>query len=227
MPVNHKLKTVFIHIPKCAGTSITQMLDMTTIDQLFFCGSPTMYPSTHKNFSDKFSLFEYSKLIVKPPQHFTYREVSKILGSEIMSNYYVFSVVRNPYSRLTSAFNKAAKRYAGQSGFSSFEEFVNTQLSLPEYNRVSKFQGHLEPQTSYLINDSNNLTSFNNIFKFENLTECFTKISEIYPGIPTVHANPSPEIYDYKTYYTEELASIVYNFYKNDFDHFSYSPSIN
>lgn len=226
MPVNHKLKTVFIHIPKCAGTSITQMLDMTTLEQLFFCGSPNMYTLTHKIYADKFSLFEYSKLIVRPPQHFFLKEVSKILGNEVMNSYYVFSVVRNPYSRIVSAFNRALQRYAGQSGFDSFENFVETQLVLPEYQRISKFQGHLETQTSYLKNNDGNLDSIKKIFKFENLEECYAKITEIYPNVPFLHANASPEEYNYKTFYTDDLANKVYAFYKDDFDNFGYSPSL-
>ena len=227
MPVNHKLKTVFIHIPKCAGTSITQMLDMTTLQQMFFCGAPSMYPLTHKGYSDKFSLFEFSKLVSKPPQHFTFKEVNKILGDDIMGSYYVFTVVRNPYARLASAFNRASQRYAGQQGFGSFEEFVNTQLILPEYNRISKFQGHLETQTSYLKNESGNFDSITKIFKFETLEECYNKILDIYPGVPKLHSNASPEDYDYKTYYTDDIANTVFNFYKDDFVNFDYNTSVN
>ena len=186
-----------------------------------------MYPSTHKSYSDKFSLYEYSKLIVKPPQHFTFREVNRILGNDIMGSYYVFSVVRNPYARLASAFNRSSQRYAGQPGFTSFEDFVNTQLSLPEYNRISKFQGHLETQTSYLKNDSGNFDSITKIFKFENLEECYAKIAEIYPGVPQLHANASPEEYDYRSYYTDTTANTVYEFYRDDFDNFGYSSSVN
>ena len=224
MPINKKLKVLFIHIPKTGGTSISQMLDFSTISNLNYSGSTTKYPALYKVYSDSFSLYDYVKLLTKPPQHFTNIELKKIFGSSI-NDYYKFSVVRNPYQRIASGYNKKLIKNAGSPGYEDLTAFVDKFLKTEPITRSSDFQGHLETQTSFLLDENNVIDPSIEIFKFEDLTKCFDKIRQIYPGIPNRHANASPE-YSYKSLYTDETAAKVYEFYKNDFINFGYSATL-
>lgn len=224
MPLNHKLKVLFIHIPKTGGTSIIQMLDMTTQSQMNYSGNIKRYPIIHKAYLPFFSTGEYSNLLTRPPQHFTLKELKRILGNSV-DDYYKFSVVRNPYARIASEYTKLLGKKAGLPDYESFGSFVNIFLSKSEYERNLIFQGHLETQTSYLIKEDGVIDPSVQIFKLENFNECIAKIQELNPGVPVRHSNSSPS-YDYTSLYTPEIAAKVYEFYKVDFENFGYSATM-
>jgi|19_taG_2_1085344.scaffolds.fasta_scaffold00733_9 hypothetical protein len=74
----HKHKFVFIHIPKCAGTSIENFF----IDSLNLKRKDHVYWDDNKN---------------QWAQHFTIRELPELEG------YFKFAFVRNPWDRVVSA----------------------------------------------------------------------------------------------------------------------------
>ena len=69
-------KLLFIHIPKCAGSSI----------ELFFAGR------------------DWTEINAKT-KHLTAREAVKLYGQETWDKCFTFSVVRNPWARFLSFFN--------------------------------------------------------------------------------------------------------------------------
>jgi hypothetical protein len=230
MPIKKEISTIFIHIPKCAGTSVEKMLDM-SIDDNLYCrsGNKLDYKKTVLNLSkDLFTPNELELFELKPPQHYSLRELSKLLPKETIDLFYKFTIVRNPYSRLVSEyyyskiFNKNLETYPAN----NFNEFAVFWLNQPEKNRISTLFGHLETQTSFLINDQGNLNSINDIFKYENLTPCFDKIQQLYPGVKIVQSNSSHFNGDYRNEYSTETAQLVYNFYKDDFINFGYSENL-
>ena len=121
--------------------------------------------------------------------------------------------------------NKTIVKKAGSPGYENLTAFVDKFLPMEPITRSSSFQGHLETQTSFLLDENNVIDPSIEIFKFEDLNKCFDKIRQIYPGIPNSHANASPE-YSYKSLYTDETAAKVYEFYKSDFINFGYSATL-
>ena len=75
-----KYKCIHIHIPKTAGTSITKALH-----------------------GKDFVLFDTNKKIWR--QHATALETREHYGKEKWDSYFKFSIVRNPFDRLVSAYN--------------------------------------------------------------------------------------------------------------------------
>lgn len=69
-------KLIFIHIPKCAGTSI----------EIFFTG---------RDWVD----------IEPETKHFTAQQTRNFYGREVWDEYFTFSVVRNPWARFLSFFH--------------------------------------------------------------------------------------------------------------------------
>lgn len=224
MPINKKLKVMFIHIPKTGGTSISKMLDFSTLSNLYFRGSSVKYPSMYTEYSQFFNTSEYINLLTRPLQHFTNKELKKIFGSSI-NDYYKFSIVRNPYQKIVSGFNRRQLKNIGLPGFENLNTFIDKFLPMENITRSSRFQGHFETQTSYLLDENNVIDPSIEIFKFEDLTKCFDKIHQICPDIPNCHTNASPK-YNYKTHYTDETAAKVYEFYKEDFINFGYSATL-
>lgn len=82
MVVCHQKKCIFIHIPKCAGTSIEQFIKDHGRNDLQFIG-----------------LYQNRSL-----HHLTAIELKIIIKEQIFHHYYKFSVVRNPYDRLLSEY---------------------------------------------------------------------------------------------------------------------------
>lgn len=223
MPFNKRLKTIFVHIPKCAGTSISKSLDMTTKDNLCYNGSPANYPHLHKIYRPYFSEEEYRYVLRRPPQHFSLREVKKIIGN--VDDYFIFSVVRNPYTKLLSAFLRIKAEWPPVPEFRSLESFFDCFLMMEnnEPKLFNAYNGHVLPQWWFLLNEQGNLDDLDAIYKFENIKECYNKIQELNPGVPFPHSNKGREDQStYDSYYTPQLKEKVYNYYKKDFELFGY-----
>ena len=228
MPVNHRKKVIFVHIPKCAGTSIEKLFGMATREDLF-----TICPWDHKTITNEFLFDErwkFESCAAKNMQHYTFKEISAVLGSEIVSSYDIFSVVRNPYTRIVSDYEYCK---AGRSRLGSlfpcetFVDFVNTQLDLPQFERIKNYDGHLETQSSYLQNDQNDLKSIDTIYRFEEMENVIKDLTIKYslPNIK-IHARGGSYSKNYSEYYSsDEIINKVKTFYAIDFDLFNYDPN--
>lgn len=130
MIINHTHKFVFIHIPKAAGTTVTRALSELTryCDQEI--GGSGLGEAAQTYFAQRFGLRKHSRA----------EEVMKVMGRDSYLSYFRFAFVRNPYTRLASAYH-----------------FLKTWHGLPE-----RFQVQLDPipdLESFL--DSNLWTSAN------------------------------------------------------------------
>ena len=88
MPISHKLKTIFIHIPKNAGESIENALEIYGVEE----NDPT------KRF---WGVINNSIVL----QHLTANDLKNNLSEDIWKNYFKFAVVRNPWSKAVSEYN--------------------------------------------------------------------------------------------------------------------------
>lgn len=210
MPISYTYNTVFIHIPKCAGTTIEKMLGTCTPEEFF----------------------DFKKVPVGNErmllQHSTYLELKTALNIE-WKNFYVFSVVRNPYSRLVSAYTyrKSIILNGSNSELGDFSSFVQ-YLNMEKNTRCNVFNRHLETQSSFLKDETGNISPIIKIFKTEDMKECMSNIKDI-TGVSFSNlywSKRSPISEEYQKVYTPETKEIVYNFYKEDFDNFGYSPEL-
>lgn len=137
-----------------------------------------------------------------------------------------FTFVRNPFARIVSCYrnrvegrNQAFFRYYKIIGLDQdygFDSFVRAISEVPD----EWAERHFASQYFQVYKDGKCLVDF--IGHFENLTEDYKKISDKYGLIPLEHRNASTK-YDYRDFYTEELANLVYERYKIDFDTFGYN----
>lgn len=212
MPISYTYKIVFIHIPKCAGTTIEKIIGTCSPRELF----------SHKPIN------QFGQL--KTPQHMTFAELKSNLEID-WTKFYTFSVIRNPYSRFVSEYNyrkeifTKTKNPAHDPGtFSSFVE----SLQLEPSQRIFKFDGHLETQSSFLKNENNIIDPSIQLFTIENLTPCWAMLEE-KTGIKYANylwSRKSNDSSPYQTFYTNDTKDLIYNFYKEDFDNFGYSQNL-
>ena len=194
MPISHKHKFVFVHIPKTAGTSIEKFFNLYGVN----------------NKGDN-RIFNIDIMFGQNAQHFTYKEILK-KSNKNLSNYFSFSFVRNPWSRMVSEFfwrkhfPKLRKR--------TFKDFV---LKTHEFKDV-----HILPQTIFVLDKGGKqLVDF--IGKTENLQEDFNIVCDKI-GIPQQqlpHKNKTKHKH-YTEYYDDETKQIVAEKYAKDIEYFGY-----
>ena len=125
--ISHQHETIFIHIPKCAGTSIERVF-LDDINVTWQNRGPLL-------------LRKNENLEVGPPRlaHLTCNEYTKFhyISKKLFRKYFKFSICRNPYARTYSLYKYTTSQAI------SFDSFV---LDLKE--KFSKIKTLLVYQTT-------------------------------------------------------------------------------
>ncbi|WP_018995112.1 sulfotransferase family 2 domain-containing protein [Thioalkalivibrio sp. ALJ2] len=99
MIISDRHRFVFVHIPKCAGTSVRQPL--TPFNEWRFAGPPWQLEN------EELGLLDYGHIpLITLRDHFAY-DFNKV------RDYWSFSVVRDPHSRFASSVSQRLKMYGG------------------------------------------------------------------------------------------------------------------
>ena len=161
--------------------------------------------------------------------HRSVRDYKKIYPKATFDSYYKFSIVRNPWDRLYSAYTFLKKGGMNDYDYKfmlkeldtivSFEQFVMEWLNDETiYSYI-----HFIPQLDFLQDEQGNCP-LDFIGRFENLNEDFAEISKsINSKSKLKHLNNTSRKITYKDVYTEEMIIKVSNLYKQDIDFFNYS----
>lgn len=185
--VLEKSKFVFIHVPKTAGVSISTWLQRK-------CKA------------------KYYKKNIHGAKHLDQKRIQKLLLSDEHdpNDYTYFTIVRNPYDRLVSAYHY----YYGKGRMPhTFEEYIKGDW-VHDWGCAKK-QMH-----QYFDYEADNVK----ILRFENLQEDFKQIQnhlEKTGQLPKIRNKSKHE--DYQTYYTDELREIVEERCAKDLKIFEYS----
>ena len=186
-------QSIFIHVPKCAGVSISKVL--------------------------------YGNLA---GGHTTLDGYLNIFEPSAMLSYFKFTIVRNPWDRIVSAFHflkagglKSQDRIWSDRNlgdFSDFNDFVRRWL-----NEESIWQyHHFYPQYHYIC-DIHNKVDLDFIGFFENLDNDFSYIAaKLEKNSKLAKVNSSPRR-DYQSYYDNETRKIVREIYAKDIKLLGYS----
>ncbi len=188
-----KHKTIFIHIPKCAGVSVNQTL----------FGN---LAGGHRSLTEYLDIFE----------------------AESIRNYFKFTIVRNPWDRLVSAyfflkkggFNKRDKNWfddeLGQ--YDNFEQFVTEWVNRENVLRYH----HFRPQTDYMF-DRYRKIFIDFVGFFENLEDDFEYIANQIGVSDRLPQKNAGEHKSYQDYYNEKTIEIVSKAYEDDINILGYN----
>ena len=151
----------------------------------------------------------------------------KNLFNEDFSEYFTFSVVRNPWDRLYSAFKflekgginihdrNAYEQYLEE--YKDFEDFVTNGLNTKMIYEIM----HFIPQSEFICSKDGKI-DVNYIARFENLKDDISKLSEkINNPIELDHHNSNKKV-SYKEIYTSDMIKKVEEIYKMDIINFNY-----
>lgn len=95
MIISHKYKFIFIHINKCAGSSVTHALSPYLGEEDIVLGVTPEGEKLSTEWKKTHGLHKHVKAI----------KAKKVLGDEIWDSYFKFSFVRNPWDIMVSTYH--------------------------------------------------------------------------------------------------------------------------
>lgn len=135
--ISHKHQCIFVHIPKCAGTSIEKLF-------LKDLGIDYQY---------RLSLLmgKNNNRLIGPPRlaHLTISEMLKnhLINETQLRNYFSFAVIRNPIDRVFSFY-----RYLGYNNVMNINNFI-IKVILKSFKTKDSNYWFLKPQSKYIMCD--------------------------------------------------------------------------
>ena len=144
--ISHQHETIFIHIPKCAGTSIERVF-LEDINVTWQNRSPLLLRINENH-------------EVGPPRlaHLTHGEYTEFhyISKKLFRKYFKFSICRNPYARTYSLYKYTTNQTI------SFDSFV---LNLKEKFSKEEHFWFIRPQTDFIFKKMEvlRLTSLENL----------------------------------------------------------------
>jgi len=220
--ISHKYKAIFIHIPKCAGTSIEKCLghfdDYSGISRQDHRSIRMIEPINVQAFSSIENIKELIKRLLlrinPPPNPRSAINVTR----EQYQNYFKFTVVRNPWSRAYSWYRSNIINEAWRKRHN-----LSKDITFPEFLELHLGKKSLRPQTFWLINFCNKIP-LNYIGKFENINEDFNEICRL---MNVNHIKLPHELNrgfnDYKDVYDENSKNLIKEIYKEEIQLFNYT----
>ncbi len=148
--------------------------------------------------------------------HISLQQVTAWLPSEIWSEYFKFSMVRNPYERYVSACTFLNRRNPGYAGAET--AFMKTALTRHRFRQ----RALIRPQVTLLAN-GDGVVGMDFVGRYERLQLSFDQVCERIGIPPSALSRLNASHHDdYRRYYDAALLEQVNAFYRADFEQFDY-----
>ena len=197
--INHEHKFLFLHLPKTGGTSINKFFN-------------DKFDNNERDFGHPY-LSEY--IYDKKTDRYTN-----------LKNYFKFTIIRNPYDRLISAFfyMKEYSNFPFDISFrkkwkledDTFESFVIEKLPIILSDKDIRPR-HFKPQIEFGTTDLDYIGSF--ITMQDDMKIICDKIGIESQDLPHINSSDHKR---YDEYYKKELLDIVKTLYINDFKNYNH-----
>ncbi|MBM9514820.1 sulfotransferase family 2 domain-containing protein [Desulfogranum marinum] len=221
--ISHKHKCIFIHIPKCAGTSIEKTFG-------HFEEYSGYYKQDHRSirmiepiysnvFASKENSMEFLKRLwihIKPPSNPRNRySVSR----DQYENYFKFTFVRNPWARAYSWYKNVMRDHLHLKKMR-----ISNEISLYDFLERFKNKTALRAQT-FWIKNSNGDIPLDYIGRFENLDNDFEKICNLMKIEPLKlpHELKGAANSSHQDAYDSKTIDLISSIYREEIELFGYS----
>ena len=216
--VIHKYKLVFVHVPKCAGVSITHML------MPHIVGHNTSGEVGHLSGELK----EMFELRGKQKHKFGRLYVPDgDIGAKQWRDYFKFAIVRNPWDRVVSEFECRHTLPYGtrlsrkpSTDFTEFLLYCKARV-MDWTRRADIYWAHAQPQSAFVTNDRGEII-LDEIFRFEDLDRVVDVLKDktgLPLELPMLNNTPHKK---YREYYNGDTREFVRKLYAKDIKMFEY-----
>lgn len=218
-----RLKTVFVHIPKCGGTSIEELLfpeEERTVENFWMGFGKTDWLSRLTGGRGKPVVAMMNRYQTGGLQHLTALQMRHAMGRALFDSYYRFAVVRHPTRRSQSQYKYIKQRpdLLHWIGMDKSDDFL-------EYLKKTYRRHHVQwqEQISFLYD-----------FRGNCLVEDIIKLEEIDQGMdvvfeklgleknPVPHTNKSTGGARAPKPLSEDEKDVIWELYKDDFEVLGY-----
>jgi len=201
--ISHEYKCIFIHIPKCAGTSVDCLLSGKSFMQWD----------------------EQNKIWL---QHATAKQIKEwYCSEEVFNNYFKFTIIRNPFERVVSSYSRLSPRRKIPMNKAAFRDFVLMQgpfkKTLDKNKSGERYSRHhqLIPACDFLFDDNNHLL-VDFVVRYEQLEKDWEVVCKKI-GLPKKNLHKNKGIHKhYSSYYDEHTKKVIEERYKRDISFFNY-----
>lgn len=213
--LSHKHKCIFVHIPKCGGTSIENLI------------WPEKSDRTTSNLWMGLERPNYNKYQTGGLQHLLASQIRQEVGDTTFNSYFKFAIVRNPWDKAVSQFEYMKKRkdlreFIGMSEDDTFKKYL--------YLIQDTVHVQWESQHKFLLDEAHNQI-VDYIGRFETFENAVNAILDKLGFRRTLfginvrkipHSNKGQRA-SYKNYYDSESKKIIDKVYEYDIDLLKYS----
>ncbi len=215
MLLSLKHRFLFVHIAKTGGTSVRAAL------QGLRWRDPWYWPAF---LCSRLSHLSGHRIATKLPRHAKVIAAREMLPKEFFDSLFKFAFVRNPWDLQVSSFHHIRRErphYLG--GHQDFAGFLRWKLD-PERAYQYHIDTSIELQSDYLI-DLHGRVLVDFIGRYERLTEDFAEACDrigIRPPELPHQRKATDRQSDYRSYYTEETAELVADYFRQDIELLGY-----
>ncbi|WP_226397929.1 sulfotransferase family 2 domain-containing protein [Synechococcus sp. MU1648] len=207
--ISHDKKCIFIHIPKCGGTSVEDVIwpkDQGRTEQDLWMGFVTRFENKYQTGG---------------LQHLLAWQVRQEVGSDAFDSYYKFTFVRNPWDRIVSQFAFMQRRpdlmeYLGMKSDTEFKSYLELIRLKEHVQWTPQVRFFLDQDGSVLVDRIGRLESFG-----EDCAQVFAALG-LKAGLLAGHANRSKR-QSFQHYYSDrEAIEMVADIFAEDIEFLGY-----
>tara|TARA_Y100000389_G_scaffold202588_1_gene248312 strand:+ start:3800 stop:4471 length:672 start_codon:yes stop_codon:yes gene_type:complete len=210
MIISHRKKFIWIHLPKCAGTSIRKLLQTNPIFQTDI--HPMWHTKKDINWKE-----EYPKVDTNLWTHSSASDIKKYLDERgyRWDDYFKFVFIRNPWEREVSAY-EYHRQVMSKNKYPKDFNIKNIEMALnqPPKNFIMR-SNRWSPHNYIFDKDGKLMVDF--VGKVENIEQDFKKIvKKILPDAHITqwrlpHMNATTKNKSYRDYYDDESIEYIRN----------------
>ena len=218
MIVSFSKQFIFIHNPKCAGTSLREIFNDYNPAGLLFNSNQELDIYRVEN-AELLRSGDEQQRALSLKTHDTIMDAQEVLSDSTFTQFFKFGFVRNPWDREVSHYHfirswQEHRFHLQVMALNTFDDYVNWRSDNPELYDMSQHKYFLDKEGNLLMDY---------IGRYESLSDCIRLITQKL-GISVIevpHLNQSIHE-DYRSHFTDDSADKIARLHETDIKLFNY-----